>query len=195
MAAARAEPEDGRGRRHHPQQDIQAFEAAEEETDPEKVKQLLTFVLIGAGPTGVELAGSIAQLRDALRPEFRRIDPGCADIIVEAADHIMGGFPPDIAQATKKQLERLGVEIRLNAKVDAVDAEGVDAGGAAHPVPTVLWTAGTVGTDAGKWIGAETDRKGLVKVGPDLSVPGHPEIFVIGDVASVTAPPAISSAS
>lgn len=169
---------------------LQAFEAAEQETDPEKVKQLLTFVLIGAGPTGVELAGAISELaHQTLAKEFRRIDPKQARIIiVEAVDHIMSGFPPDIAKATRKQLDRLGVEVRLNAKVEAVDAEGVTAGGKRIASRTVLWTAGTIGTDAGKWIGVETGKKRQVKVQPDLTVPGHPEIFVIGDVAAVKAP-------
>jgi NADH dehydrogenase len=168
---------------------LQAFEAAEEETDPEKVKPLLTFVLIGAGPTGVELAGSIAELaRQTLPREFRHIKTSDARIIiVEATDKIMTGFPPNIAAATQKQLHKLGVEIRLNAKVEAVDAGGITAGGERIASRTVLWTAGTIATDAGKWIGAPM-KKGQVQVSPDLSVPGHPEIFVIGDLSEVTAP-------
>ncbi|MDQ2688390.1 MAG: NAD(P)/FAD-dependent oxidoreductase [Armatimonadota bacterium] len=169
---------------------LQAFEASEEETDSEKIKQLLTIVLIGAGPTGVELAGAISGLvRRTLAHEFRRIDPTQARIIlVEATDHIMGSYPLDIAKPTQKQLDRLGVEVKLNAKVEAIDADGVTAGGKRIASRTVLWTAGTVGTDAGKWIGVETGKKGQVKVQPDLTVPGHPEIFVIGDVAAVKAP-------
>ncbi len=169
---------------------LQAFEAAEGETDPERIRQLMTFVLVGAGPTGVELAGSIAGLaRQTLAREFRHIKPADARIIiVEAVDHVMSGFPKDIAEATQKQLDRLGVEVRLNAEVTNIDADGIDAGGQRISSRTVLWTAGTVGTDAGKWIGAPMDKKGNVKVNGDLTVPERPEIFVIGDVAAVKAP-------
>ena len=169
---------------------LQAFEAAEQEPDPERVKQLLTFVLIGAGPTGVELAGSISDLiHGALGKEFRHIDPAAARIIIiEATDKIMASFPDEIAAKTRRKLDQLGVELRLGAKVEDIDADGVTVGGERIPSRCVLWTAGTQGSDAGKWVGAPTDKSGRVKVEPDLSVPGHPEIFVIGDTAAVTAP-------
>ncbi len=169
---------------------LQAFEAAEQEPDPDRVEQLLTFVLIGAGPTGVELAGSISDLiHGALGKEFRHIDPEKARIIiVEATDKIMPSFPKAIADKTRRKLDQLGVELKLGAKVEMIDGEGVVVGGERIPSRCVLWTAGTQGSDAGRWVGAPTDKAGRVEVGPDLSVPGHPEIFVIGDTAAVTAP-------
>ena len=169
---------------------LQAFEAAEQETDPERVRQLLTIVLIGAGPTGVELAGSIRELiRQTLAKEFRHINPDSARvIIVEAGKRILAGFPEDMAAKTQRHLEGMGIEMRLNAKVEAVDDGAVTAGGQRIPSRTVLWTAGTIGSAAAEWVGAEQDKKGLAKVGPDLSVPDHPEIFILGDTAAVVAP-------
>ncbi len=169
---------------------LQAFEAAEQEPDPDRVKALLTFVLVGAGPTGVELAGSIRELiTQTLAGEFRHIKPDSAQvIIVEAGSRILSAFPEDIAAKTKRHLEDMTIELRLNTKVEAIDADGVTASGQRIPARTVLWTAGTIGSDAAKWVGAETDKDGRAKVGPDLSLPGHPEIFVLGDTAAVTAP-------
>lgn len=174
---------------------LQAFEAAEVEAakpDPDegRVRMLLTFVLVGAGPTGVELAGSIQQLiSETLDHEFRHIKVTSAKvIIVEAADRIMAAFPEDIASKTKAHLEKMGIEIRLHAKVEEVTEEGITASGQHIPARTVLWTAGTVGSDAAQWVGAETAKDGRAKVGPDLSVAGHPEIFILGDTAAVTAP-------
>ncbi len=167
-----------------------AFEAAEEEPNPERVRELLTFVLVGAGPTGVELAGSIRELiRQTLAQEFRRINPDSARvIIVEAGKRILAAFPEDIAAKTQRHLEEMGIEIRLNAKVEAIDHDGVTASGQRIPCRTVLWTAGTVGSSAAEWVGAEKDKDGRAKVGPDLSLPGHPEIFILGDTAAVVAP-------
>ena len=167
-----------------------AFEAAEEEPHPDRAKALLSFVLVGGGPTGVELAGSIRELiEDTLAKEFRHIDPDAAQvIIVEAGPRLLAAFPEDIAAKTQRHLEHMKIEIRLNAKVEAVDADGVTASGQRIPARTVLWTAGTVGSDAAKWVGAEKDKDGRAKVGPDLSLPGHPEIFILGDTAAVTAP-------
>ena len=169
---------------------LQSFESAEQEKDPERIKELMTIVLIGGGTTGIELAGSISELiHKTLQTEFRNIDPSKTRIIIiEASDRMMTGFPDDIADQTTEQLKKLGVEIRLNMKVEAIDDKGVTANGERIPSHTVLWTAGTMGTDSGKWIGAETDKKGLVKVNPDLTVPGHPELFVVGDVSTITAP-------
>ena len=169
---------------------LQAFEAAEQEPDPDRVKELLTFVLVGAGPTGVELAGSIRELiTQTLAQEFRHIKPDSARvIIVEAGKRILAAFPEDIAAKTKGHLEDMGIEIRLDTEAEVVDADGVTAGGQRIPARTVLWTAGTLGSDAAKWVGAEKDKDGRAKVGPDLSLPGHPEIFILGDTAAVTAP-------
>ena len=174
---------------------LQAFEAAEVEAaksapDPDRVQALLTFVLVGAGPTGVELAGSIQQLIDeTLDQEFHHIKAKSAQvIIVEAADRIMAAFPEDLASKTKAHLEKMGIEIRLKAKVEDVTEDGIFASGQHIPARTVLWTAGTVGSDAAQWVGAETDKNGCAKVGPDLSVAGHPDIFILGDTAAVVAP-------
>lgn len=167
-----------------------AFEAAEEEKDPERIRQLLTFVLVGAGPTGVEMAGSIRELiQQTLAKEFRRIDPKSARvIIVEAGKRILAAFPEDVAAKTQRHLENMGIEVRLNAKVETVDHDGVTASGQRIPCRTVLWTAGTIGSKAADWVGAEKDHDGRAKVGPDLSVAGHPEIFILGDTAAVVAP-------
>lgn len=169
---------------------LQAFEAAEQEESPERVRDLLTFVLVGAGPTGVEMAGSIRELiQQTLTREFRRIRPDSARVIlVEATGRILAAFPEDIALKTQRHLEDMGIEVRLNAKVEAVDADGIVASGQRISARTVLWTAGTVGSDAALWVGAEKDKNGLAKVGPDLSVAGHPEIFILGDTAAVVAP-------
>ena len=169
---------------------LSAFEAAELEQDPERVRRLLTFVLVGAGPTGVEMAGSIRELiEQTLAKEFRHIKPDLARvIIVEAGSRILAAFPEDIAAKTHRHLEDMKIEVRLNATVEAVDENGVTASGQRIPAQTVLWTAGTIGSSAADWVGAEKNKSGQAKVGPDLSVPGHPEIFILGDTAAVTAP-------
>ncbi len=165
-----------------------AFEAAELETDPERVKELLTFVLIGAGPTGVEMAGAIAELaHKALAPDFRHIDTTSTRIILlEAAPRILAAFPEPLARKSQKKLNRMGVEVRTSAPVSAIDERGVVAGGERIAAKTIIWTAGVSASPAGKWLGAEVDRAGRVKVNEDLSVPGHPNVFVIGDTASAT---------
>ncbi len=164
-----------------------AFEAAEVETDLEKRRALLTFVLVGAGPTGVEMAGAIAELaHKALAADFRNIDPTSARIVlVEAVPRILGAFPEPLARKAQKALNRLGVEVRTNAPVEAIDAGGVVIAGKYLAAQTVIWTAGVAASQAGKWLGAETDRAGRVKVLPDLTIPGHPHVFVIGDTAVV----------
>ena len=165
-----------------------AFEAAEMETDPEKIKELLTFVLVGAGPTGVEMAGAIAELaHKALAPDFRHINTTSTRIILlEAAPRILGAFPESLARKTQKKLARMGVEVRAGAAVSEIDEHGVVVGGERIRAKTVIWTAGVSASPAGKWLGAEVDRAGRVKVTSDLSVPGHPNVFVIGDTASAT---------
>jgi NADH:ubiquinone reductase (H+-translocating) len=163
---------------------LRAFEAAEAEEDSVKRAALLTFVLVGGGPTGVEMAGAIAELAHrALASDFRRIDPRSAQVVLlEAGPKILASFPDPLVQKATAELERLGVRVRTSARVESVTAEGVMVSGSFLPTKTVIWAAGVVvGSPLGNWLGAETDRSGRVKVAPDLSVPGHPEIFVIGD--------------
>jgi len=164
-----------------------AFEMAENASDPEERKRLLNFVIIGAGATGVELAGTIAELAHrALASDFRNIDSREARIIlVEAGPRVLPAFPEKLSAIAKRSLERLGVEVRLGAPVTACDAQGVELAGERIHSQCVIWAAGVMASPAAKWLGAERDRAGRTKVGADLSVPGHPEIFVIGDTASV----------
>jgi NADH dehydrogenase len=166
---------------------LQAFEQAEAEENPSDHRDLLTFVLVGAGPTGVEMAAALAvMVRTTLRSEFKRIDPLSARIVlVDMANRVLGTFDNKISDAAKRRLERLGVEVRLGKAVDKIDEDGITAGGEHIASKTVIWTAGVAPSPAGKWLAVETDRAGRVKVQPDCSVPGHPEIFVVGDTASL----------
>src|SRR6266581_1901624 len=154
---------------------LQAFEQAEAEEDPSRHRDLLTFVLVGAGPTGVEMAGALAVLvRNTLKSEFRRVKPESARIILmDMAPRVLGTFSDELSQAAKRRLESLGVEVRLGHGVEGIDADGVIVGGERISAKTVIWTAGVAPSPAGKWLGVETDRAGRVKVRPDLSVPGH----------------------
>jgi NADH dehydrogenase FAD-containing subunit len=166
---------------------LRAFEQAEAEEDPKRHRDLLTFVLVGAGPTGVEMAGALAILvRSTLQSEFRRIDPSLARIVlVDMAPRVLGPFAESLSAAARTRLDELGVEVRLGHGVELIDADGVIVGGERIPSRTVIWTAGVAPSPAGKWLKAPTDRAGRVRVQPDLSVPGHPEIFVVGDTASL----------
>lgn len=166
---------------------LMAFEQAEMETDPERHKGLLTFVLVGAGPTGVEMAGAIAELaHKALATDFRNIDPTSARIIlVEALPRILPAFPESLAKKAEKALHRLGVEVRTNSPVENADDDGVIIGGERLATHTVIWTAGVAASPAGKWLNAEVDRAGRAKVLSDLSLPDFPTVFVIGDTACV----------
>ena len=166
---------------------LQAFELAEAEEDPSRHRDLLTFVLVGAGPTGVEMAGAIAVLvRGALKSEFRRINPASARIVLlDRSPRVLGTFSEALSHAAKQRLEKLGVEVRLGQGADQIDEEGVIVGGERISSKTVIWTAGVTPSPAGKWLNVETDRGGRVRIQPDLSVPGHPEIFVVGDTASL----------
>jgi NADH dehydrogenase FAD-containing subunit len=166
---------------------LQAFEQAEAEEDPNRHRDLLTFVLVGAGPTGVEMAGAIAELvRITLRSEFRRIEPASARIVlVDMAPRVLPAFSEDLARAAKQRLEKLGVEVRLGHGVDQIDKDGVIVAGERILSKTVIWTAGVTPSPAGKWLNVETDRAGRVRVQKDLTVAGHPEIFVVGDTASL----------
>jgi len=164
---------------------LQAFELAEAEEDPSRHRDLLTFVLVGAGPTGVEMAGALAILiKTTLKSNFRRIDPASARVLlVDMAPRVLGPFSEHLSQAAKRHLEDLGVEVRLGHGVDQIDADGVVVAGERIASKTVIWTAGVAPSPAGKWLKVETDRAGRVRIQNDLTVPGHPEIFVIGDTA------------
>jgi len=165
-----------------------AFEEAEIEPDPEKRQALQTFVLVGAGPTGVEMAGAIAELaHKTLAADFRHIDPKAARILlVEATSRILLAFPESLAQKAERALTRLGVEVRTNASVEAIDGEGAVIAGKRLSTRTVIWTAGVAASPAGQWLGAEVDRAGRVRVSNDLSVPGQPTVFVLGDTARLS---------
>ena len=149
------------------------------------VAPILTFAIVGAGPAGVEMAGSIGELaRHALASDFRHIDPASARVVLlEAAPRILGAYPEDLALKAQRALERMGVEVRLNTPVEEITADGIQAGGDWISTRNVVWMAGVLASPAGEWIGADTDRSGRVKVERDLSVLGHPDIFVIGDTA------------
>jgi NADH:ubiquinone reductase (H+-translocating) len=165
---------------------LQAFELAEAEVDPNRRRELLTFVMVGAGPTGVELAGALAVLtHTTLMGDFRQIDPASTRIVlVDMAPRVLTPFSEGLSQAAKRHLETLGVEVRLGHSVEQIDDDGVVVGGERIVSKTVIWTAGVAPSPAGKWLHVETDRAGRVRVQGDLTVPGHPEIFVIGDTAS-----------
>jgi NADH:ubiquinone reductase (H+-translocating) len=165
---------------------LQAFELAEAEEDPSRHRDLLTFILVGAGPTGVEMAAALAIfVRNTLKSDFRRIDPASARIVLVDTAHVLGTFSENLSKAAKQRLEKLGVEVRLGHSVDVIDAEGVVIAGERVASKTVIWTAGVAPSPAGKWLNAETDRAGRVRIQKDLTVPGHPEIFVVGDTASL----------
>ena len=165
-----------------------AFERAERETDAARRQELLTFVLVGGGPTGVELAGTLAEIaRQTLRDEFRSIDPAQARIIVlEAGPTILASFAPKLRDAARASLVRLGVEVREGTPVTGVDEHGVTAAQERILAGTVLWTAGVAASPLVKSLNAPLDRAGRVRVSHDLSIPGHPEVFVIGDASLYT---------
>jgi len=167
---------------------LRAFEAAEMETDAARRERLLRFVIVGAGPTGVELAGTIAELaRFTLAADFRRIDPRSAKIVlVEAGPRVLAAFKEPQSDYALRSLEKLGVEVRLNAAVTACDEQGVWLGAERLDSATVIWAAGVAASPVGRWLGTPTDRAGRVLVQPDLSTGGN--VFVIGDAASVTLP-------
>jgi len=165
-----------------------AFERAENTADAAAREALLTIVVVGGGPTGVELAGAFAELaRKVLKRDFRRIDPTQARIILlEAAPSVLGHLPPDLTESARRQLEHLGVQIRTSTRVAAIREGAVDlAGGECIRAENIIWAAGVAAVPLTKQLGAELDRGGRVKVNPDLSLPGHPEVFVIGDMALV----------
>jgi NADH dehydrogenase/putative oxidoreductase len=162
-----------------------AFEAAESSQDEAERRAWLTFVIVGGGPTGVELAGAIAELaQHGLTREFRTFDPATARIVlVQAADRVLPTFPRSLSNAAERSLATLGVEVLMSRKVKTVDATGADVEGEWITARTVMWAAGVAASPAAAWLGVEADPAGRVRVGPDLRVPGRPEIFVIGDTA------------
>lgn len=164
-----------------------AFERAESETDDDERKRLLTFVIVGGGPTGVEMAGAIAELaRRALAKDFRTIDPASARVVlVEAGPRLLTAFDPSLSERARQSLEGLGVEVRLGKAVTNCDVDGVVLGEERIEARTIMWGAGVMASPAGRWLNVPADRAGRVMVKPNLSVPGHPNIFVIGDTATV----------
>ena len=168
-----------------------AYEAAERESDPAAQNEWLTFAVVGGGPTGVELAGALGEIGlHTLANDFRSIDPTQVKVVLfEGGDRVLSAYPPKLSAAAKRSLEKRHVEVRLGARVTDIDDRGVtvDAGGAVQRVGTrtVLWAAGVEASVLGTSLGAPRDKAGRVEVLPDLSVPGHPEIFVVGDLAKM----------
>jgi len=166
---------------------LMALENAEIEEDPERRKALMTFIMVGAGPTGVETASAIAvMVRTTLRKNFRRIDPKSAHIVlVDMGKRPLGTFAEELSEIARQRLSQLGVDVRLGKAVQSIDADGAVVGDERIPSKTVIWTAGVAPSPAGKWLGCEVDRAGRVRIRQDLTVQDHPEIFVIGDTASL----------
>jgi NADH dehydrogenase len=164
-----------------------AFERAEAASDPEERSAWLSFAIVGGGPTGVELAGTLAEIaRHTLRREFRHIDPATARVrLIESGPRVLSTFPESLSAAARRQLERLGVEVTTGTPVTGITADGYRLGEAFVRAKTVLWAAGVAASPLGGLLNVERDRAGRVPVNPDLSVPGHPDIFIAGDLASL----------
>jgi NADH dehydrogenase len=164
---------------------LTAYERAERSDDPAARAALLTFVVVGGGPTGVELAGAIAEIaRHTLAADFRHIEPPSTRVILlELLPRVLPAYSERLSEAARRQLEALGVEVRTGAEVTAIDAGGVEVRGVRIPARTVLWGAGVAASALGRTLGVPLDRSGRVEVGPDLAIPGHPEVFVAGDLA------------
>jgi NADH dehydrogenase len=169
-----------------------AFEQAEVTADPVERRRLLTFVVVGGGPTGVEMAGAVAELANhALARDFRAIDPMDARVIlVEGGARVLAQFPPDLSAKARAQLERLRVEVRLGMPVQQCDADGVTVGDQRIAARTVIWAAGVIASPAAKWLGAKHDRAGRILVTPELLVPDCPNLFAIGDTVALMGPDA-----
>jgi NADH:ubiquinone reductase (H+-translocating) len=164
---------------------LMAFERAEREEDEARRRELLTFVIIGAGPTGVEMAGAVAELaQKTISDDFRAIRPSEARVVlVEGGDRVLPAMPTDLSERAKEQLADLGVELRLGVRVTGIDEHGVDTGGERLVSATVVWAAGVEATPLTRTLGVPLDKGGRVLVGRDLALPGHPEAFAIGDMA------------
>ena len=167
-----------------------AFEQAEREADPARLAALLTFAIVGAGPTGVELAGTIADLaRDTLPRDFRAIDTRQTRVLlIEAGPKVLNGYRDSLSDYAKRALEKLGVEVRLNAPVTQIERGAVTFGGQRVAAHTIIWAAGVRASPAAEWLGVKADRNGRIVVEPDLSIPRHPDIFAIGDTITVPGP-------
>ena len=166
---------------------LSAFELAERERDKARREAWLTFVVVGAGPTGVELSGSLCEIaRHALARDFRHFDPAQARVILlEGSDRVLPPYTPLLSEKARRQLTSLGVDVRTGQRVTSIDADGVAIGTERIATRTVLWAAGVAGSGFGRALGVPLDRAGRVPVGPDLSIAGHPEVFVVGDLACV----------
>ncbi len=169
---------------------LRAFERAEMAEDPAEQRRLATLVVIGGGPTGVELAGTFAELqRTMIARDFRHLKPGMARVIlIEGGDRVLGMYPPHLSDAAKRQLESLGVQVRLNTRVQEIRHDEIVLGEETIQAENIIWAAGVSASPLGAQLGAETDRAGRVQVLPDLSVPGHPEVRVLGDMVSLKDP-------
>jgi NADH dehydrogenase len=167
-----------------------AFERAERESDPQRRAALLTFVIVGAGPTGVELAGTIAELaQDTLPPDFRNIDTHKARVVlIEAGPRVLAGFDDDLSAYAQRSLESIGVEVVLGQAVTECSADHVVYGGNRLETTTIIWAAGVRASPAAEWLGAPADRAGRLQVMPDLTVSGHPDIFAVGDTVVIAGP-------
>jgi len=174
-----------------------AFEEAERETDPERQRAWLTFVIVGAGPTGAELAGALSEIaRQTMLRDFRRINPSSARVVlVEGKERVLPTYPADLSAKAEAQLRRLGVEVITNAIVTSLDDHEVCIGETTIPTRTVLWAAGVQASPLAQSLGVALDRAGRVIVEPDLTIPGHPEVFVIGDLAAVPNVPGVAPAA
>jgi NADH dehydrogenase len=165
-----------------------AFEKAETESDEERRRELMTVIVVGGGPTGVELAGTFAELaKTVLVRDFDRIDPAKAHVIlIEGGSRVLGNFPEDLSASAKRQLERIGVEVRLSTRVQAIRDREVEMVDGTILRGNVLWAAGVSASPLTKKLGVPVDRAGRVSVAPDLSLPGHPEVFALGDMVNLT---------
>jgi NADH dehydrogenase len=167
-----------------------AFERAERESDPGRRAALLTFVIVGGGPTGVEMAGALAEIaRQSLAKDFRHFDPGSAKIVlIEGGPAVLANFPEKLREAARRDLQRLGVDVRTGETVTRIARGGVETSRERIAAETILWAAGVAASPLGASLGAPLDRAGRVLVQPDLTIPGHPNVFVIGDLASLAGP-------
>jgi NADH dehydrogenase len=165
-----------------------SFERAETETDPAKREAAMTIVVVGGGPTGVELAGAFAELtRRVLRKDFDHIDPTKARVmLIEGSPRVLNAFPPELSASAQRQLEKLGVEVHVQLRVESIKDGELVAGGKTIHSDNIIWGAGVSGAPVAKQLGVELDRAGRIKVLPDLSVPGHPEVFALGDMVTLT---------